>query len=154
MRPLATFAALLVWLLMVGVLPMRGQSHQWPNASFRDWEYTPPSASKSVEIGNFYLHKKDYRGALSRFEEALRTEPGYAPAYLGLGEVYDRTGRKEEALGDYLKYLNSLVSDSAAAHAKDAQRAIARLKRELTPGQVKSAEAEAAAAERAIAIRP
>lgn len=131
---------------------MSGQSRQWPDASLRDWKYTPPSAAKSVEIGNFYLRKKDYRGALSRFKEALRTDPGYAPAYLGLGKVYDKTGRKEEALEDYIKYLNGLPSDSAAAHAKGAKKAIAQLKRQLTPEQVKSAEAAALAAEKVMAI--
>lgn len=108
-----------------------------------DWTYTPPSAQKSVEIGNFYLRKKDYRGALSRFLEAVRTNPDYAPAYQGLGKTYEATGEKQQALEAYLKYLEELPSDSAAARAKDVHRAIARLKRQLTPAQIRTAEKKA-----------
>ena len=43
--------------------------------------YVSPSASKSVEIGDFYLRRKKFNAALSRFQEALKTNPHYAPAY-------------------------------------------------------------------------
>src|SRR6266542_5364043 len=59
--------------------------------------YEPPAASTSVEIGNFYLRKKKYNAALSRFQEATKTDPTYAPAYLGLGKAYDKIGLKRKA---------------------------------------------------------
>jgi tetratricopeptide (TPR) repeat protein len=95
------------------------------------YHYVPPSARQSVEIGNFYLRRKDYRGALSRYEEAARDDPYYAPAYLGMGKVYEKTGRKRKALGAYHKYLDVLPSQKQADEAKSVHKAIRRLERQL-----------------------
>ena len=93
--------------------------------------YVPPSARQSVEIGDFYFRRKDYRGALSRYEEAAKDDPYYAPAYLGLGKVYEKMGKKREALAAYHKYLNALPSQKQADEAKGAHKAIRRLAKEL-----------------------
>ncbi len=93
--------------------------------------YYPPGAVKCVEIGQFYMRRGNYRGALSRFEEARDTDPNYAPAYLGLGKVYEKLGLKQKSLDAYRKYLDELPSDKDATEARGAQRAIARLKKEL-----------------------
>src|SRR5579864_1937065 len=97
--------------------------------------YQPPSASKSVEIGNFYLRRKRYNAALSRFQEAAVTDPNYAPAYLGLGKVYEKIGLKEKALNAYHKYLDELPSEKQADEATDVHKAIDRLEhdRSKTP---------------------
>src|SRR5438105_937474 len=63
--------------------------------------FEPPSASTSVEVGNYYLRRKKYRAALSRFQEANTTDPTFAPAYLGLGRVYEKIGLKQKALDAY-----------------------------------------------------
>ena len=94
-------------------------------------KYVPPGAVKSVEIGNFYLRRKKYKGAISRFQEAVQEDSSYAPAYLGLGKVYEHIGLKQKALEAYKKYLDALPSEKAAEEAKDAQRAVARLEREV-----------------------
>jgi len=94
-------------------------------------QYYPPGAVKCVEIGKFYMRRGNYRGALSRFEEARDTDPNYAPAYLGLGKVYEKLGLKQKSLDAYRKYLDELPSDKDAMEARGAQRAIARLQREL-----------------------
>jgi tetratricopeptide (TPR) repeat protein len=96
--------------------------------------YSPPSPSKSVEIGNFYLRKKDLRGALSRFKEAVKTDPHYPPAYLGLGKVYEKMGLKQKALDAYQRYLDELPSEKDALEAKEVQKAIARLRKQLGSG--------------------
>ena len=93
--------------------------------------YTPPGAAKSVEIGNFYLKKKKYNGALSRFQEAVEQNPTYAPAYLGLGTVYEKIGLKQKALDAYNKYLDALPSQQEALNAKEVQQAVARLRHEI-----------------------
>jgi tetratricopeptide (TPR) repeat protein len=94
-------------------------------------KYVPPGAVKSVEIGNFYLRRKKYSGALSRFQEAVQENPTYAPAYLGLGRVYDHMGLKQKALENYQKYLDALPSEKDALEAKNVQHDVARLEREL-----------------------
>ncbi|MGH9355249.1 MAG: tetratricopeptide repeat protein [Terriglobia bacterium] len=97
----------------------------------RRYNYVPQPPQLSVKIGNFYLRKGDYRGALSRFREAVRTDPDYAPAYLGLGKAYDRDGQYPKALQAYEKYLDELPSDRDAEKAKGVHDAIAKLKRRL-----------------------
>jgi tetratricopeptide (TPR) repeat protein len=98
-----------------------------------DRSYTSPGPAKCVEIGNVYLHQGNLKGALSRFQEAVTDNPHYAPAYLGLGKVYERMKQKQKALEAYQRYLDELPTAKAAAEAKDAQRAVARLQKELRP---------------------
>jgi tetratricopeptide (TPR) repeat protein len=93
--------------------------------------YVPPPAWKSVEVGDFYLRRKKYRAALSRYKEAVKVDPYYAPGYLGLGKVYDKIGLKEKALESYRKYLDMLPSSKQAEEAKDVHEAIARLEGQL-----------------------
>lgn len=84
-----------------------------------------------MEVGDFYLKRKAYRAALSRYQEAARTDPYYAPSYLGMGKVYDRLGLRQKALENYRKYLDLLPSSKEAEQARDVHQAIARLERQL-----------------------
>lgn len=95
---------------------------------------TPP-AWKSVEVGNFYLRRKRYRAALSRFQEAAKTDPYNPQACLGMGRVYDRLGLKQKALESYRKYLDLLPSAKDAEEAKEVQKAVARLEEQLSAGK-------------------
>jgi tetratricopeptide (TPR) repeat protein len=103
-----------------------------------DKPYVPPSAAKSVEIANFYFRTKKYNAALSRYEEAVATDPYYAAGYLGLGKTYERLGLKRKALAAYQKYLDLLPSEKQAEEAKSVHQAIERLEKTLG---VKSAAA-------------
>ena len=107
-----------------------------------DWIYDTPGPAKCVEIGNVYLHKGQLKGALSRFQEAVKDSPHYAPAYLGLGKVYERMNEKQKALEAYQRYLIELPSAKDAADARDAQRAVARLRKEVGPGDHPAATSE------------
>jgi tetratricopeptide (TPR) repeat protein len=109
--------------------PSPSKDDSGANAGFA---FSPPGPAKSVEIGNYYLRRKDYKGALSRFEEAARTNPNYAPAYLGLGKVYEKTGARQKALDAYQEYLDLLPSDKDAEDAKEVHRAIDRLHKSAT----------------------
>ena len=103
--------------------------------------YVPPSPKKSVEIGNFYFRRKKYAGALSRYKEAVKSDPHYAPGYLGLGKVYQRLGLKHKALEAYQQYLDELPSKKQADEANDVRRAIKHLKRELNKSAAKAPRA-------------
>ena len=96
-----------------------------------DWNYVSPGPAKCVEAGNVYLKKGALPGALSRFQEALKDNPHYAPAYLGLGKVFERMKEKQKALDAYQRYLDELPSAKDAAEAKQAQRAVARLRKQM-----------------------
>jgi len=104
-----------------------------------DWTYTSPGPAKCVEIGNVYLHKGNLDGALSRFQEAVQDDPHYARAYLGLGKVYERKKEKQKALDSFKRYLDELPSAKEADDAKYAQRAVARLQKEVGPDNHKAA---------------
>jgi tetratricopeptide (TPR) repeat protein len=93
--------------------------------------YVSPSASKSVEIGDFYLRRGKYKAALSRFQEALKTDQHYAPAYRELGKVYEKMGSWQKALDAYRRYLDELPSAKDAREAKNIHRAIARLQKDI-----------------------
>ena len=93
--------------------------------------YVSPSARKSVEIGDFYLRRKKFNAALSRFQEALKTDPHYAPAYRELGRVYEKMGLWQKSLDAYRKYLDELPSAKDAREAKNIHKAIARLQKEI-----------------------
>jgi tetratricopeptide (TPR) repeat protein len=104
-----------------------------PSTINPDWNYESPGPAKCVEIGNVYLHKRNLKGALSRFEEAVQDDPNYAPAYLGLGKVYERMNQKQKALAAFQRYLDELPSAKEAAEARYAQEAVARLRKEVKP---------------------
>jgi tetratricopeptide (TPR) repeat protein len=89
------------------------------------------SASKAVEIGDFYLRRRKYQAALSRFQEALKTDPHYAPAFRELGKVYEKMGQWKKSLDAYQKYLEELPSAKDAREAKDIHKAIARMQSEI-----------------------
>lgn len=134
------WAEALLIVALAGVLAsvVRAQVPEKPPAAAPidpDWTYTSPGPAKCVEIGNVYLHKHDLKGALSRFQEAVQDDPHYAPAYLGLGRVYERMHQKPKALDAYKRYLDELPSAKQAADAKDAQRAVARLEKEVPPSK-------------------
>jgi tetratricopeptide (TPR) repeat protein len=95
-------------------------------------QYVSPGPRKSVEIGDFYYKRKKYAGALSRYKEAVKADPHYAPSYLGLGKVYERLGLKQKALEAYQRYLDELPSKKQADEATDVHRAIERLRKRLS----------------------
>ena len=139
------FTALLLGVIVLMALPasLPGQ-HTAPEPGELEstYHYVPPSARQSVEIGDFYFRRKDYRGALSRYEEAVHDDPYYAPAYLGLGKVYEKTGEGQKALATYQKYLDILPSQKQADEAKEVHKAIRRLEHELARGHKTQPAAE------------
>jgi tetratricopeptide (TPR) repeat protein len=130
---LALTATLALALILALAAPVAGaqQGKVPPEAESETEPYVSPPAWRSVEIGDFYLRRKRFRAALSRYQEAVKTDPYYAPGYLGVGKVYDRLGLKQKALEGYRKYLDLLPSAKEAEEAKEVHQAIARLERQL-----------------------
>ncbi|PYU90838.1 MAG: hypothetical protein DMG25_16305 [Acidobacteria bacterium] len=68
---------------------------------------------------------------MSRYQEAVETDPYNPTGYLGLGRVYEKIGLKQKALASYQKYLDELPSEKQAEEAREVHRAIDRLERSL-----------------------
>jgi len=127
-------SALLGILLFATGAMVCAQNPQKPSAGPKDDSarvQASDPASKSVEIGDFYLRRKKYKAALSRFQDALKTDSHYAPAYRELGRVYEKMGFWQKSLDAYQKYLDELPSAKDAREAKEIHKAIARMQKEI-----------------------
>jgi len=82
--------------------------------------WDPHKALKDVEIGNFYFKQDNYRGALSRFCEALQYKPGDAIATFRIAESLEKLGDPGGAQAYYEAYLKILPQGPSAAQAKKA----------------------------------
>jgi tetratricopeptide (TPR) repeat protein len=87
--------------------------------------WDPHRAAKDVEVGDYYFKRKNYRGAMERYKDALTYKPNDATANFRLAECEEKTGNSSDAVQHYQAYLKILPEGPFAA---DAQRALERLK--------------------------
>jgi Flp pilus assembly protein TadD len=90
---------------------------------FHTWD--PHKAAKSIEVGNFYFKRGNYRAAEDRYREALRYKENDAMATIRLAICLERLGVIDDARSEYESYLKILPH---GPEAEQAQRAIDRLK--------------------------
>jgi|SRR5579863_888483 len=90
---------------------------------FHTWD--PHKAAKSVEVGDFYFKRKNYRAAEDRYREALRYKDNDAVATIRLAVSMEKLGELDDARAEYESYLRILPH---GPQASEAQKAIARLK--------------------------
>jgi tetratricopeptide (TPR) repeat protein len=89
---------------------------------FHPWD--PHRAIKDIEVGDFYLRRKNYRAAEDRYREALVYKPDDAMANLRLGETLEKLGERDEARQHYQEYLKILPEGPLA---KEAHQGLERL---------------------------
>ncbi len=95
--------------------------------------WDPHKAAKSVEVGDFYFKRKNYRAAEDRYREALRYKDNDAVATMRLAICLEKLGIFDGARAEYESYLKILPHGPEAA---EAQKAIDRLKADAaSPGQ-------------------
>ena len=87
--------------------------------------WDPHKAAKDVEVGDYYFKRKNYRGALERYKEALIYKPNDAIANFRLAECSEKVGDPADAAQHYEAYLKILPTGPFAA---DAKAALDRLK--------------------------
>ena len=93
-------------------------------------QWNPHKAQKDIEVGEFYLKRKNYRAAEDRFREALLYKPGDAIATYRLAEVLDLQGQSGEAIKNYETYLKIPSNEK---FAPDAKKALTRLETKTNP---------------------
>ena len=84
---------------------------------FHPWD--PHRAIKDIEVGDFYLKRKNYRAAEDRYREALVYKPGDAMAQLRLGQTLEKLGQLDEARENYQGYLKILPEGPLAKEAHE-----------------------------------
>lgn len=87
--------------------------------------WDPHKAAKDVEVGDYYFKRKNYRAALSRYQEALVYKDNDAMANLRLGQTYEKLNQPDEAVAHYEAYLKVLPHGPFSA---EAEKAVAKLK--------------------------
>lgn len=90
---------------------------------FHPWD--PHKAAKDVEVGNFYLKRKNYRAALERFREALLYKPNDAVATFRMAQCFEKLDDPESAATHYQQYLKILPR---GPFSEEAEKALQRLK--------------------------
>lgn len=79
----------------------------------------------SVRAADLYLKRRDPDRALENLSRIARVKPGYIPAHTRLAMIYERMGRKDQAVNEYLA-LASLMQ-----HSGDMEKAIQAVNRAL-----------------------
>jgi len=77
----------------------------------------PNSCSASIKIGNIYVRAENLQVAIPYFEDAIKIDAKFAPAYRELGELYNLAGQYEKAKKNFIKYLE-LSGDNMPAKVK------------------------------------
>jgi tetratricopeptide (TPR) repeat protein len=90
---------------------------------FHTWD--PHKAAKSVEVGDFYFRRKNYRAAEGRYRDALAYKDNDAVATIKLAVCLEKLGVLDDARAEYESYLKILPH---GPQAEEAQKAIERLK--------------------------
>lgn len=100
-------------------------------SEFHTWD--PHKAAKSMEVGDFYFKRKNYRAAEERYREALHYKNNDALATIRLAVCLEKLGVFDDARVEYEAYLKLLPH---GPEAEQAQKAIDRLKASATgPGK-------------------
>jgi Flp pilus assembly protein TadD len=76
-------------------------------------------------VGDWYYKQENYKGAISRYREALEYKPHDGDATYKLAQVLGKTGDAAGATENYEEYLKLLPT---GPHAKKAREALEKLK--------------------------
>jgi len=79
------------------------------------------AASSDIDVGKYYIERKDWKAALSRFESAMVLDPENPEVYWGLAEADHHLGNFADARAYYLKLLDY---DPDGPHGKAARKAM------------------------------
>jgi tetratricopeptide (TPR) repeat protein len=82
----------------------------------RPWD--PHRAAKSIEVGDYYFKRKNYRAALGRYQEALEYKPNDADANYHLAQCYEKLNDTDQAAKHFQEYLKILPQGLLAPEAR------------------------------------
>jgi Flp pilus assembly protein TadD len=79
------------------------------------------TSSEDIEVGKYYMERKNWKAAKSRFESAMVLSPDDPEVYWGLAESARGLGQFAEARANYKKLLDY---DPDGPHGKAARKAL------------------------------
>jgi hypothetical protein len=79
------------------------------------------AAASDIDVGNYYLDRKNWKAALSRFESAMVLDPENPEVYWGMAEAERNLGQFANAREHYEKLLDY---DPDGKHGKQARKAL------------------------------
>ena len=91
---------------------------------FHPWN--PYKANKDIQVGDFYFKRRNYKGALERYKDALYYKQNDAVATFRVGECQEKLGNKTEARKSFEQYLKILPDGPLA---KEAHASLAKLEK-------------------------
>jgi tetratricopeptide (TPR) repeat protein len=65
----------------------------------------PKSPEAKLRVGQLWLRARQYTNALNYYQEVVKMDSTFAPAYRELGSLLSRAGRQEEAKKNFYKFL-------------------------------------------------
>jgi len=74
----------------------------------------PNSPMAKLRVGLLWLRARNYNFALTYYQEVVKIDSMFAPAYRELGSLYARAGRQEEAHKNYKKFLALSAGNTSA----------------------------------------
>ena len=84
----------------------------------KEYAFNPVQAQKELQIGNYYFKRGSYSAARMRYLEATHWNPGYAEAFLRLGETYEKLKDQPASRKAYEKYLELEPKGKEAARVR------------------------------------
>ncbi len=84
----------------------------------KEYSFNPLQAEKEVRVGNYYFKKGSYKAAASRFQEAVKWNPGFAEGYLRLGDAEEKLADQKAAREAYSKFLDLAPNDKRSEAIK------------------------------------
>ena len=107
-------------LLLFSGLPLTSQNRPAPKPGLiRDTEVAeatdtapdvkepdPLLCEKNINIGDFYLKRKNYKAAIDRYLDAIAYQPDSARAFDSLARAYEKKNEPAKAIATYRKFIS------------------------------------------------
>lgn len=87
-------------------------------AAVQEHPFNPMKSKKDIDIGDFYFRRKNYKGALERYKDALFYKDNDAVATYRVAVCEEKLGDRDEAQKFYEQYLKILPDGPLAKEAK------------------------------------
>lgn len=98
--------------------------------------YDPVAGAKNAEAGDYYFGQKNYRAALSRYQEALEDKPDDAAIHLRLARTWEKLDDPAKA---YEHFDAALILSPDGPEAKAAGEGLERLRPQLEKAGIDTA---------------